>query len=142
MDFELQLGEIHAIVGENGAGKSTLVKILSGAIQPSAGTLELYGQPVGLLTPWHALRLGIASVYQERDLVPQLTAAENILLGIEPRRLGFIRGRLLLEQAKVLLQQVGVEIPLNVPVGQLGAAEQQLVDILKSVCKSPASSSA
>src|SRR5437868_5409472 len=81
-------GEVHALLGENGAGKSTLMKILSGAHAADAGSIELDGQPYEPRSPIDALRRGVAMIYQELNLAPHLTVAENILLGAEPRRFG------------------------------------------------------
>src|SRR5437870_6508854 len=87
VDFELRPGEVHILLGENGAGKSTLMKILSGAYQKSAGQILLNQQAVEIKNPKHARDLGFGIIYQELNLVPQLSAAENIFLGREPMRL-------------------------------------------------------
>src|SRR3989442_12712436 len=84
VDFELRRGEVHVLLGENGAGKSTLMKILSGAYQKSSGEIELDGVPVSIKNPRHAQDLGISSIYQELNLIPHLSIAENIFLGREP----------------------------------------------------------
>src|SRR5215831_19226089 len=84
VSFELRAGEVHVLLGENGAGKSTLMKILSGAYQRDAGAIAIDGRPVAIDSPRHAHALGISTIYQELSLVPQLTVAENILLGHEP----------------------------------------------------------
>ena len=91
VDFELQSGEVHALVGENGAGKSTLGKIVAGVFPPDQGELALKGEPVAFRSPREALGRGIALVAQEVALVPQRSVAENVFLGAEPRRFGFIR---------------------------------------------------
>ena len=88
--FDLRAGEVHVLLGENGAGKSTLMKILSGAYAKDAGDIVLDGAPVSIASPRDAQSLGIATIYQELSLVPQLTVAENILLGHEPSRAGVI----------------------------------------------------
>src|SRR5712691_11186929 len=84
VSFELRPGEVHALVGENGAGKSTLIKVITGAHQPDGGTIEIAGQPVRDLTPAAAHKLGIACIYQQPALFPDLTVAENIALRLEP----------------------------------------------------------
>src|SRR3954471_23997962 len=93
-------GEVHALIGENGAGKSTLMKVLSGAHQPDAGTVTLDGEPFVPENPHHARRCGIAMIYQDLTLAPHLSGEENILLGVEPQRLGWIRRRERREIAK------------------------------------------
>ena len=87
VSIAFRLGEVHALLGENGAGKSTLVRILAGVVQPDAGTISIGGRPI-TLDPLTAIRKGIATIYQDRMLVPQLTIAENVLLGREPTRGG------------------------------------------------------
>src|SRR5947209_9060946 len=91
VDLELRPGEVHALVGENGAGKSTLMKVLSGAEQPDAGHLLLDGRPYAPRSPQEARRAGVAMVYQELTLAPDLTVEANILLGQERSRFGFLR---------------------------------------------------
>ena len=134
VDFEVLAGEVHALVGENGAGKSTLMKILAGAVEPDAGRLVLDG---GLFQPRHPLgarQAGIAMIYQELSLAPHLNAVENILLGTEITRRGFLR----LEQSRIralrALEQLGhPDLPLDIPVGRLSVAEQQIVEIARAL---------
>jgi ABC-type sugar transport system ATPase subunit len=83
VDFEVVAGEVHALVGENGAGKSTLIKIIAGAEQPDEGTITVQGEPVKIGSPQHAFRLGIATVYQEPHVLPELKVVENAFLGRE-----------------------------------------------------------
>src|SRR5262245_27750846 len=90
VDFDLVAGEIHALVGENGAGKSTLIKVLTGVERPDAGTITFDGRELSVTSPVHAQSLGISTVYQEVNLAPNLTVAENILIGRAPRRFGRI----------------------------------------------------
>ena len=91
VDFDLYAGEVHCLVGENGAGKSTLIKILSGAERPTTGSIELFGHSFPFLTPDRALNLGVATIYQDVELVSSLTVADNIFLGHERCKAG-IRG--------------------------------------------------
>ncbi len=90
VDFSLRKGEIHALVGENGAGKSTLIKVLTGVEQPNNGTITVDQQIISIRSPQHAQALGISTVYQEVNLCPNLTVAENILIGREPMKWGSI----------------------------------------------------
>src|SRR5438067_585382 len=100
VDFTLRAGEVHVLLGENGAGKSTLMKILSGAYRRDAGEITVDGRPVSIGSPRDAQALGIATIYQELSLVPQLTVAENILLGHGPSRAGWIDRRRLEADAR------------------------------------------
>ena len=130
VSFELLPAEVHALVGENGAGKSTLVKVVTGAIQPDAGTIELVGNAIDCLTPSRARNLGIACIYQHPALFPDLTVAENIGLRLNPSsalcRVDWTRHR---DQAHQLLQRVGADIPAETPVRELSMPYQQLVEI-------------
>jgi ABC-type sugar transport system ATPase subunit len=133
---EVAPGECHAIVGENGAGKSTLMRILAGVITPDAGTVEVNGTPLtgGAKA---ALDAGIALVHQELSLVPEMTVAENIVLGSTPTRGGFIRGKAVREQAAAALQEIGVDVPLDENVGRLSVAARQFVEIARAVARRP-----
>jgi ribose transport system ATP-binding protein len=139
VSFEACVGEVHAILGENGAGKSTFIQILSGAIAPDEGTLTLRGQPFRAGTPSDAARVGIAAVFQELSLVPDLTVAENIWFGREPMiRGGMIHRRALLERTGHLLADLNLSrIPINQPVRHLSVAERQLVEIAKALALDP-----
>ena len=129
-------GEVHAIVGENGAGKSTLMKILSGALMPDAGTMSLEGAPYQPRDPMDARRRGVAMVYQELSLAPHLTVAENILLGVEPSRGGFIRRAGMHGAARAALAQLDRgEIPVDARAGSLPVAVQQLVEIARALAQ-------
>ena len=134
VSFDLQPGEVHALVGENGAGKSTLIKIITGAHQPDSGTLAIHGQPVSELDPLRARQLGIACIYQQPALFPDLTVAENLALNLE---LGsawrIINWRQRREQAHDLLRRVGARISPSATVKQLTMPEQQLVEIAGAV---------
>jgi ribose transport system ATP-binding protein len=137
VDLVLKQGEIHAIVGENGAGKSTLIKVLAGAYRPTAGRVFIDGAEVHIADPRHGLACGIGVVYQDRALVPSLTAVQNILLGREPARLGVLDGAAMRAQAEEALNMMGVSVPLDVPVGELSAGDQQLVEIAKIALLKP-----
>jgi rhamnose transport system ATP-binding protein len=132
--FELRKGEIHALVGENGAGKSTLVKIVTGAVQPDAGELLLQGREVPHNSPRLARTLGIAAIYQQPALFPDLTVAENIALGLEPggawRRVDWARRR---GRARELLALAGARIDPETEAGALSMPEQQLVEIARAL---------
>ncbi|MCI0514841.1 sugar ABC transporter ATP-binding protein [candidate division KSB1 bacterium] len=133
IDFDLNAGEVHALVGENGAGKSTLMKILAGAETRDSGQIEVAGQAVHFLTPHDSKAHGIALIYQEFNLIPELTAAENIFLGIEPRKSIFINRKKLYADAAEILNRIGVEINLYQPVKNLSVAQQQIIEIAKSL---------
>ena len=134
VDLEVSQGEVHVLLGENGAGKSTLMKILSGAIRSDAGDIELFGERVLIEGPAHAQALGIRIIYQEFNLVPQLSAAENILLGKEPTHgLGFVDRARLEREALGRLEELGVRIDPACPVSELGIAEQQMVEVAKAL---------
>ena len=127
-------GEAHALVGENGAGKSTLVKILAGAVTPDSGEIELLGAPVTLSTPAAAQDAGIAVIYQEPTLFPDLTVAENIFMGRQPlRRLRRIDTSTVHRRCGELFQRLGVEIDPQRPARGMSIAEQQLVEIAKAL---------
>jgi len=134
VDLNVAAGQVLALVGENGAGKSTLMKVLSGAHQPDDGAMWLDGEPYAPRSPLEARRLGVAMIYQELSLAPHLSVMENICLGLEPARAGFLNWRKLREKAAAGLKAVGrSDIPLTLPAGQLPIAEQQLVEIARAV---------
>jgi len=137
VDLEVRAGEVHAIVGENGAGKSTLVKILNGVYQPDAGTIEVHGEEVRLTEPTEARRHGIGMVYQELNLVPDLTVAENITLGSMPHSGPFIdRGRIA-QSANRVLEMLDTGLDSRARVATLSISEQQLVEIAKVLREDP-----
>ncbi len=134
VDFDCTTGEVHAVVGENGAGKSTLMKILAGAYHPDGGSIFLKGDRVSFASPRDAQRKGIAIIYQEFNLLPDLTVAENIFLGREPqKRMGFIDRSLLYESAEGLLEELDMSLDIHTPVSELGVAKQQMVEIAKAL---------
>jgi ribose transport system ATP-binding protein len=130
---ELTGGAVHAIVGENGAGKSTMVNILSGVLSPDSGNVTLAGAPVKFKAPSDAMRAGIATIYQERALVRQLTVGENIVLGHERSRLGLIEKRREQSIARSFLDQVHLDVDPRRRLASLHLAEQQLVAIAKAL---------
>jgi len=130
-DLAVLPGEIHALVGENGAGKSTLIKVVTGAHRPDRGAVEIAGRPVRIRDPRDALAAGVAAIYQEFNLVPALTARENLFLGREPRRrldAGTERRR-----ARELFERLGVAIDPDALVRDLPVAHQQLVEIARAL---------
>jgi ribose transport system ATP-binding protein len=133
VDLELRRGEVLALVGENGAGKSTLIKVLSGAHLPDEGTLLIGGEEVAIAEPADAQRAGIAVMYQELNLVPALTAAENLFLGREKSRLGFLRHAEERRLARELFARVGVPLDPETPCRELSVAQQQVVEIAKAL---------
>ncbi len=135
VSVEIRVGSVHAFVGENGAGKSTLGKIVAGVIPSDEGELVLKGEPVSFGSPRQALDRGIALVAQEVALVPQRTVAENVFLGAEPRRFGFVRRRALLERFERVVASAGFEVPANATVGALPIAKQQQVEILRALAR-------
>ena len=137
VSFEVRPGEIHALCGENGAGKSTLIKILGG-VHPYGtyeGQLCIDGIEQRFHTVRDAERAGIAIIHQELALIPEMTVAENIYLGKEPRRFGIIDRHRLYHDAGELLSQFGLAIPLQHPVYELGIGQQQLVEIAKALSR-------
>src|SRR5438034_303160 len=129
VDLSLQAGDVHMLLGENGAGKSTLMKILSGAYRKDAGEIIVDGRPVEIGSPRDALALGIRVIYQELNLVPQLSVAENIFLGAAPARMGgLIDWRTLYGRTSALLHDLGLEETAPDPrtlVSRLGLAQRQ-----------------
>ena len=138
VSFEVRPGEIHALCGENGAGKSTLIKILGGVYPFGTyeGQFRINGSEQQFHTVRDAERAGIAIIHQELALIPEMTVAENIYLGKEPRQFGIIDKHRLYHDAGELLSQFGLEIPLHKPVHELGIGQQQLVEIAKALGRS------
>src|SRR3954470_21729661 len=130
VDFDLQAGEVHAVLGENGAGQNTLIKIVTGPHQPDSGTITVAGTPVSHLTPASAHGLGIACIYQQPALFPDLTVAENIALRLEPAsELRRVDWSARTTRARELLQRIGAAISPDAEVRTLSMPEQQLVEI-------------
>ncbi len=133
VDLSLASGEVVAVMGENGAGKSTLMRILGGAHAADAGTIEIDGRPVPMATPLESRQAGVSVIYQEFNLIPGLTAAENIFLGQERTRLGFLAAAAERRRAAELFALLGADIDLDAPCRSLTTAQQQLVEIAKAL---------
>ncbi|MFI8889830.1 sugar ABC transporter ATP-binding protein [Streptomyces paradoxus] len=135
VDLDVQTGEVHCLLGQNGAGKSTLIKVLAGAHQPDTGGIRWRGEEVTLRSPIAAMRLGIATIYQELDLVEHLSVAENVHLGHEPTAAGFVvRGKSAKASTAALLKRLGhAEIDPARLVGELSAAQQQIVSMARAL---------
>lgn len=138
VDFTLASGQVHALVGENGAGKSTLIKILAGAAARDAGSIRIDGRAAALASPAESIHAGIGIIYQDFKLVPQLSVAENILLGREPRRRAtrLIDRREMNRLAESALAQLDYPLDVTVPVHTLGTARQQMVEIARAISRS------
>ncbi|MFC4858181.1 sugar ABC transporter ATP-binding protein [Actinophytocola glycyrrhizae] len=133
VDLDLAPGEVHALVGENGAGKSTLIKVLTGVHSPDGGTLTHRGEPVSFGSPMAAQQAGIATVYQEVNLVPLQSVASNLFLGREPRtRFGFVDFRAMRDRARELLHSYGVEVDVTRPLRTLGMGVRQMVAVARA----------
>jgi ribose transport system ATP-binding protein len=133
VDLEILPGEVHVVAGENGAGKSTLMKLLSQVERPSEGEVEISGQPVEFHGPRYAQALGVAMVYQEFALAPHLSIAENLFMGREPGRFGFVNRRAESKEARGLLERVGLHTNPERLVSSLTVAEMQRVEIAKAL---------
>ncbi|MHA6669191.1 sugar ABC transporter ATP-binding protein [Homoserinimonas sp. A447] len=134
VSIELRAGEVHGLVGENGAGKSTLMKIIAGVYQRDGGQLEYLGQAVDYTHPIQAMHAGVATVYQEFNLLPERSVAENVFLGREPRKGGFVDNRGMAAATGKLLAELGITfIDPNSAVRTLTVAEQQIVEITKAL---------
>jgi ribose transport system ATP-binding protein len=136
--FEAQRGSIHALLGENGAGKSTLIKVLAGVVQPDSGTIELEGQSVEFANPTEANDAGIACIFQELSLLPDLTVADNIGITRPPRRFGLIDSRAQRRMAEQALARVGGEsIHPSTTIRELPLSRRQMVEIAKALARDP-----
>lgn len=134
VNFNLRKGEVHVLLGENGAGKSTLMKILSGAYQKDAGDIKIHGENVEIQNPGHAIELGIGIIYQEFNLNPYLTVAENIFLGREPTFIpGVLNRKKMYKVAHQILENLKVDIDPSHEVRYVGVARQQMVEVAKAL---------
>ncbi len=133
VDFTLRRGEVHALLGENGAGKSTLIKCLTGVNHMDAGKIELDGVEIKPTTPQHAMQMGISTVFQEINLCPNLTVAENIFIGRQPMRYGQIHWKEINRRANELLERFHIHIDVTRPLSYFSTAIQQMVSIARAV---------
>jgi ribose transport system ATP-binding protein len=134
ISLDIRPGEVLTLLGENGAGKSTIIKIVAGIHQPDGGTIEMNGQPVHFRGIHQAEAAGVSTIHQELNNVPQLSVAENILLGRLPTRRGLVRKGLIESRARAALARVGMQdIDVNQAIGELGVAHQQLIEIARAL---------
>jgi ribose transport system ATP-binding protein len=133
VDFDLQPGEVHALLGENGAGKSTLMNILSGVIEPDEGEMLIDGAPARFSDPRAAQAAGVATIFQELDLVPSLDVTANLFLGRELTRVGALDRPAMRRQAKARLEAIGFDIDVDQSVGELSVGRRQIVAIAKAL---------
>lgn len=133
VDLDVNAGEVHCLLGENGAGKSTLMKILAGSSTPDEGTIEINGEPVEFHRPLDGINAGIAVIYQELDLFPDLTVAQNLFVGHAPSSLGLVHRRTRRQLAKTYLERVGATFSPDAKVGELPIADQQLTAIARAL---------
>src|SRR4051812_25409341 len=133
VDFTLRPGEIHALLGENGAGKSTLIKVVTGVLARDAGVVRLGGVEVAPRSARAAFDAGIATVYQEVNLLPNMSVAQNLFLGRQPTRFGFVDDREMRRRAALLLQEYGIDIDVSAPLGDYSVAVQQITAIARAV---------
>jgi ribose transport system ATP-binding protein len=135
VDFEVTRGEVHALVGENGAGKSTLIKCITGAEKATEGTIVFDGLEYSHINPSEAIRRGISTIYQEFNLVPFQTVAENIMIGRYPNKFSIINDKEMRRQARAIMEELGVPIDIDTRVSTLTVGYQQLVEIAKAVSR-------
>jgi simple sugar transport system ATP-binding protein len=133
VNFSVREGEIHALVGENGAGKSTLMNILYGLIKPDSGKILIHNEPAHINHPDDAIRLGIGMVHQHFKLVPSFSVAQNIMLGMEPNKLGWLKQREEIALVEALSKKFGLPVDPKAKVGELPVGMQQRVEILKTL---------
>jgi len=133
VDFSLKSGEIHALVGENGAGKSTLIKVLTGVVQPDNGEITFDGHKMNIRSPMHAQEIGISTVYQEVNLCPHLSVAENILIGREPHKFGFIDKKAMNANATAILHGLAFDLDVTQVLGNCSVAVQQMAAIARAL---------
>jgi ABC-type sugar transport system ATPase subunit len=137
VSFDILRGEVHGVIGENGAGKSTLMRILAGAESPDEGRILLDGRPVRFHNPLDARQAGVAIVYQELTIFPNLSVAENVFANRQPSRSGFLRKRELAARTRRLLEMFGLELDPATPVRLLGIADRQIIEILRAISLEP-----
>lgn len=137
VSFDIGKNEIHALIGENGAGKSTLCKMLTGAYPIDDGYIEIDGQKMDFKGPADSIAAGINMVYQERNLIGYMTAAQNVCLGSENLKGIALDQKAMMRRAEKVREQLGVDVPLDVPVEKMGAGAQQLVEIMRATSTQP-----
>lgn len=133
VNFSLRRGEIMALLGENGAGKSTLIKALTGVYKPDGGTIWLEGQPIEPKNTSHAQQLGIGTVYQEVNLLPNMSVADNLFIGREPRRFGLLQRKEMEKRATALMASYGFSLDVREPLNRFSVAMQQIVAICRAI---------
>ncbi len=133
VDFDLNAGEVHALLGENGAGKSTLIKVLTGALVRDAGDIEIDGKPQSFSTTGEAQKAGISTVYQEVNLIPAMSVAQNLTLQKTGNRFGVISWRQMRKEAQAKLDRLGLDLDLERAVGSYSVAIQQMVAIARAL---------
>ena len=136
-NLDVCANEVHAIIGENGAGKSTICKMLTGLYTPDEGTITFLGKDVSFKSTGEAMHMGINMVYQERNLIPHLTGAQNIMLGSEPKKGLLLDEKGIRKMAREIEERIGLEVPLDVPVSTLTAGVQQSIEILRAFTTNP-----
>ena len=137
LTLSVRAGEVHGLIGQNGAGKSTLINILSGIYPADGGSIAVEGRPVEIRNARAATELGIATVFQELSLLPNLNVAQNLSLGREPRRFGLLDTAAMRERARQVLDRLGLRIAPETPVSRLSLAERQMVEIAKALALRP-----
>lgn len=133
VSVKVEPGKVHVLLGENGAGKSTVIKMMSGIYQPDEGHIEIDGKTVQIPGVEAARKFGIAVIHQELNLVPQLSIMENLFLGMLPNKTGFVDYRAMAKKAKAALKLIGLDEDVHTPMGELGVARQQMVEIAKAL---------
>ena len=133
VDFSLRRGEIMALLGENGAGKSTLIKALTGVYHADRGTIWLEGQAISPKNTAHAQQLGIGTVYQEVNLLPNMSVADNLFIGREPKRFGLLRRKEMEKRATELMASYGFSLDVREPLNRFSVAMQQIVAICRAI---------
>lgn len=133
VDFKLAKGEVHALIGENGAGKSTLIKILAGSVKSDGGKIKLDGKEYTSYTPLEAIDMGISVIYQEFNLVPQMSVEENIFFGKELKKGMFSNKAQMQSRTKGVFKELGLDIEPNAKISELSIAYQQLTEIAKAI---------
>ena len=133
VNFSLRRGEIMALLGENGAGKSTLIKALTGVYHANSGSIWLEGQQINPKNTAHAQQLGIGTVYQEVNLLPNMSVADNLFIGREPKRFGFIQRKEMEKRATALMASYGFSLDVREPLNRFSVAMQQIVAICRAI---------